>query len=89
MLLFWNKEREHLKDKINEPETNSKNKTIRDLRRCINEFKKSYQTRTNLVKNENGDQLAEFHSILSSWKNFFYQLLNVQGVNVLGRLKYI
>jgi hypothetical protein len=42
---FRNKKREYLKDKINELESNSKNK-IRDLYRGINEFKKGYQPRT-------------------------------------------
>jgi hypothetical protein len=40
---FRNKEREYLKGKLNELETNNKNKNIRDLYRCINEFKKGYQ----------------------------------------------
>jgi hypothetical protein len=35
---FRNKKREYMKDKINELESNSKNK-IRDLYRGINEFK--------------------------------------------------
>jgi hypothetical protein len=39
---FRNKKREHLKDKINELETNNKNKIIRDLYRGINDFKKGY-----------------------------------------------
>jgi hypothetical protein len=49
---------EYLKDKINELAMNSKNKNIRDLYRGINEFKRGYQARSNLVKNENGDLLA-------------------------------
>jgi hypothetical protein len=52
---FRNKKREYLKDKINELESSSKNKNIRHLYRSINEFKKGYQLRTNLVKNEKGD----------------------------------
>jgi hypothetical protein len=36
-----NKKREHLKDKINELETNNKNKNIRDMYRGINEFNRS------------------------------------------------
>jgi hypothetical protein len=40
---FRNKKREHLRGKINELETNNKNKNIRDLYRGINEFKKGYQ----------------------------------------------
>jgi hypothetical protein len=37
---FRNKKREYLRDKINELESNSKNKNIRDLYRGLNEFKK-------------------------------------------------
>jgi hypothetical protein len=76
---FRNKKREYLKDKINELESNSKNKKIRDLYRGINEFKKCYQPRTNLVKDERGDLLADPHKILNRWKNYFCQLLNVHG----------
>jgi hypothetical protein len=36
---FRNKKREYLKCKINELESNNKNKNIRDLYRGINEFK--------------------------------------------------
>jgi hypothetical protein len=39
---FRNKKREYLKDKINELESNSRNKNIRHLYRGINEFKKRY-----------------------------------------------
>jgi hypothetical protein len=49
---FRNKERECLKDRINELESKSENKNIRDLYRDINDFKKGYQPRTNLVKEE-------------------------------------
>jgi hypothetical protein len=41
---FRNKKREYLKDKINELESNSKNKTVRDLYRGINKFMKGYQS---------------------------------------------
>jgi hypothetical protein len=57
---FRTKRREYLKNKMNELETNSKNKNIRDLYRGINEFKKGYQPRTNMVKVENGDLLLRF-----------------------------
>jgi hypothetical protein len=56
--LFRNKKREYLREKVNELETNSKNKTIRDLYGNINEFKKGYQSRTNLEKVKNDDLLA-------------------------------
>jgi hypothetical protein len=65
---FRNKKREYLKDKVNELATNSKNKNIRGLYRGMKEFKRGYQPRSNLVKNENGDLLADSHSILNKWK---------------------
>jgi hypothetical protein len=63
--------REYLKGKINELATNSKNKNIRDLYRGINEFKRGYQPRSNLVKDENGDLLAESNNAINSWKNTY------------------
>jgi hypothetical protein len=48
--------------------------------RGINEFKKGYQSRTNLVKDERGDLRADPHKILNRWKNYFCELLNVHGV---------
>jgi hypothetical protein len=77
---FRNKEREYLKDKINEFESNSKNKNIRDLYRGINEFKKGYQRRANLVKDNGGDLLVDPHNILNRWKTYFHQLSNVHGL---------
>jgi hypothetical protein len=59
---FRNKKREYLKDKINELATKNKVKNIRDLYRGINKFKRGYQPRSNLVKDENGDVLADFHN---------------------------
>jgi hypothetical protein len=40
---------------------NSKNKNIRDLYKVIKEFKRGYQPRNNLMKDENGDLLADSH----------------------------
>jgi hypothetical protein len=39
--------------------------------REINEFKRSYQPRNNLVKDQNGDLLADSHNVLNAWKNYF------------------
>jgi hypothetical protein len=75
---FRNKKRGYLKDRITEIELNSKNK-IRDLNRGITKFKKGYQPKTNLVKDERGHLLADPQKILTRWKNYFCQLLNVQG----------
>jgi hypothetical protein len=49
--------------------TKSKNKNISDLYREINYFKKGYQPRSNLVKNEDGDLLSDSHNILNRWKS--------------------
>jgi hypothetical protein len=78
---FWNKKREYLKDRSNELESNNKYKNIRDLYRGINEFKKVYRSRTNLVKDETGDLLADPHKIFNRWKNYFCQLLNMHDVD--------
>jgi hypothetical protein len=77
---FRNKKRECMKFKINEPAMKSKNKNIRDLYRGINEFKRGYQPRNNLVKDDNGD-LADSRNNLNRWKNYFSQLLNVRSVS--------
>jgi hypothetical protein len=60
-----------LKDKTNELAMNRKNKSIRDLYRRINEFKRGYQPRSNLVQEENGDLLADYQNILNRWKILF------------------
>jgi hypothetical protein len=77
---FRNKKREYLKDKINELGTNSKNKNIRGLNRGINGFKRGYQPRNNLVKDENRDLLVDSHNVLNRWKNYFSRLLNLHKV---------
>jgi hypothetical protein len=77
---FRNKKRKYLKDKINELAMNSKNKNIRDLYRGINEFKRGHQARSNLVKYENGDLLADSNNTANRWKSYFSQLLNVHNV---------
>jgi len=50
------------------------------LSKGINDFKKGYQPRTNIVKDDNGGLVADSHSILARWRNYFSQLLNVHGV---------
>jgi hypothetical protein len=80
--------REHVEDKIYKFATHSKNKNIRDLYRGINEFKKAYQPRTNLVTDENSDLLADSHNILNSWKNYFFQLLYEYRIIMSSRQKF-
>jgi len=78
---FRNKKKAYPKAKIEELETNSKIKNIRDLYRGISDFKKRYQPRTNIVKDGKGDLVADSHSILARWMNYFSKILNVLGVN--------
>jgi len=52
---------------------------IRNLYRGINDFKEGYQPRTIIVKYEEGDLVADSHSFMTRWKNYFSQLLNVHG----------
>jgi len=46
----------------------------------MNDFMKDYQPRTNIVKDEKGDSVADSHSILGSWRKHFSQLLHIHGV---------
>jgi len=50
------------------------------LYRGINDFKKGSHPRTNIVKDDKGDLVADSHSILARWRNYFSQILNVHGV---------
>ena len=49
--------------------------------RGINDFKKGYQPRTDIVKDDKGDLVADSQSILARWRNYFSQILNVHEVN--------
>jgi len=37
----------------------------------MNDFKKSYQPKTNIVKDEKSVLFADSHSILAGWRNHF------------------
>ena len=77
---YFRNEKTCLKAKIEELENNSKINNIRDLYIGINDFKKGYQPRTRIiVKDEKGDMVADYHSIMTKWRNYFSQLLNVHG----------
>ena len=82
---FRNKKKAYLRAKIEELETNSKIKNIRDLYRGINDFKKGYKPRCNIVKDEKGDLVADPHSIVVRWRNYFSQLFNVHGFKDVGQ----
>jgi hypothetical protein len=80
---FRTKKQEYLKYKSNELARNSKNK---NLYRRINEFKRGYQPRSNLVKDENGDLFEDSHNILNRW-NYFSQLMNVHNVSDVRQIE--
>jgi hypothetical protein len=76
-----------LRDKIDELAMNNKNKNIRDLFRGINKFKKDYHSRSNLVKDENGDLLADTHEILNRWRKRHYGLKSINLLILFGITK--
>ena len=69
------------KAQIDELETNTTTKNIRDLHRGINDFKKVYQPKNNTVQDEKSDLVTDCHSILARWRKHISQLFNVHGVN--------
>jgi hypothetical protein len=73
---FINKKRKYLRAKINELETNNKSKNARPFHRSLNEFKKGYQLRTNLITDAKDDLLADSHNFSNMWKNYISRLLN-------------
>jgi len=72
-----NEKKAYLKAKIEELETNSKVNNVRG----INDFKKGYQPRTIIVKDKKGELVANPHSIMARWRNYFSQQLNVHEDN--------
>ena len=49
--------------------------------RGINDFKKGYQSRTIIVKDEKVELVADPHSIMARWRKYFSLLLNVHEDN--------
>jgi hypothetical protein len=72
---------EGISERINKLAMKSEDKNVRYLYREINEFKRVYQPRSNLVKDENGLQ------ILSGWKNYVSQLLNMQSLSDVRQIE--
>jgi hypothetical protein len=55
--------------------------------RGIHEFKRGYQPRGNIVKDRNGDLLADSHNIVNRWKNYFSQSLNVHRISDVRQIE--
>jgi len=57
------------------------------LYRSINDFKKGYQRRAIIVKDDKGELVADPHSIMARWRNYFSQLLSVHEDNGVREAK--
>jgi hypothetical protein len=57
--------------------------------RGINEFKRDYQPRNNVVKDENSELLADSRNTLNRWKNYFSQPLNVHNVSDVRQIVHM
>jgi hypothetical protein len=62
-------------------------KNIRNLYKGINDFKKGYQPRTNIVKDEKSGLVTVSQSILVRWRKRIYQLFNAHGVSNVRQRK--
>jgi len=51
------------------------------LYKGINDFKKGYQYKTKIAKDEKGDLLIDSHSTLARWRKHFSELFNEYWVN--------
>ena len=49
--------------------------------RGTSDFKRGYQPRTNIGKDEKGDLVTDCYNILARWRNNFFQLFITYGVS--------
>jgi len=61
----FRKKKAYLRAKIEALETNTMSQNIRNLYKGISDFKKGYQPRCNIVKDEKGELVADFHTIVA------------------------
>jgi len=85
---FKEEKKAYLRDKIEELETKSKIQNIRDLYRGINYFKKGYQPRCNIVKDEKGDLVADPTVLWLGGGIISPSYSTCIGLRMLGRQKY-
>ena len=74
---FRSKKRVYMKEKINEIGKNNANKDVRNMYRGIREIRGGHQSRTDMIKDENGNLLGDTKSILNRWRNYFNNVLNI------------
>jgi len=85
---FRNKKKAYLRAKIEELETNSKIKNVRDLYRDINDFKKRYQPRCNIVQDEKVTWFQTPTVLLLVEGTISPSYSTCMGLRMLGRQKY-
>jgi len=85
---FRDKKKVYQRAGIEELETNSKNKNIRDLQRGISGFKTGYQPRCNIVKDEKGDLVADSHILWLGGGTISPSYSTCMGLRTLGGQKY-
>jgi flagellar basal body rod protein FlgC len=83
------KKKKYLKAKLYELVTNSKMKTVRDLYRDFSDFKKGYQPRTNIVKDEKSDLVQTPTVFWLGGRTISLSCYTYKGLVVSGRQKYI
>ena len=85
---FGNNKKAYLRAKIEELETNNKIQNIRDLYRGISDFKKGYQPRCNIVKDEKATWLQTPTVLWLGGGNISSSYSTCMGLRMLGRQKY-
>jgi len=79
---FRNKKKEYPKAKLMNLKLTVRKKILGTCNRASMTLRRGYHTRTNVVKDEKVDLFADSHSGLARWRSYFFQLLNVQRVNI-------
>lgn len=74
--LLRRKKREHLNREIQFLESLNHNGNIREFYRNIKVHRKGFQTRTNKIRDNNGQLLGDTDGIIRRWKDYFQNLLN-------------
>jgi hypothetical protein len=74
-----------MKGNINELKTKIKTKMLK-VRTEAQIIKKWYQTKINILKDNNGNLLSDPQRVLYRWKVFFNHVLNVHGVHDIRQM---
>ena len=60
-------------------ESNSRENNPREIYKGINSIQKGFQSRSQLMKDENGNIIAVESELIDRWEKFFSELLNVSS----------